>query len=55
MKVQNKEHLRARRRLWIRSKKVTREAAMKVFGAAVDRANALNCHVSIAVVDNGDI
>jgi glc operon protein GlcG len=26
---------------------------MKVLGAAVDRAHALNCHVSIAVVDDG--
>jgi glc operon protein GlcG len=37
----------------VASKKLTREGAMKVLGAAVDRAHALNCHVSIAVVDDG--
>ena len=37
----------------VASKKLTREGAMKVLGAAADRANALNCHVSIAVVDDG--
>ena len=37
----------------IPSRKLTREGAMKVLGAAVDRAQALNCHVSIAVVDDG--
>ena len=36
----------------IASKKLTREGAMKVLGAAVDRSHALNCHVSIAVVDD---
>jgi len=35
------------------SKKLTTEGAMKVLGAASDRAHALNCHVSIAVVDDG--
>ena len=37
----------------VASKKLTREGAMKVLVAAVDRAHALNCHVSIAVVDDG--
>src|SRR5262249_41861310 len=37
----------------IASKKLTREGAMKVLGAAVDRSHALDCHVSIAVVDDG--
>jgi glc operon protein GlcG len=37
----------------VASKKLTREGAMKVLGAAVDRAHALNGHVSIAVVDDG--
>jgi glc operon protein GlcG len=37
----------------VASKKLTREGAMKVLGSAIDRANALNCHVSIAVVDDG--
>ena len=37
----------------IPSRKLTREGAMKVLGAAVYRAQALNCHVSIAVVDDG--
>lgn len=37
----------------VASKKLTREGAMKVLGAAVDRAHALNSHVSIAVVDDG--
>ena len=37
----------------VTSKRLTREGAMKVLGAAVDRAHALNCHVSIAVVDDG--
>ena len=37
----------------IASKKLTREGAMKVLGAAVDGAHALDCHVSIAVVDDG--
>ncbi len=35
------------------SRKLTREGAMKVLGTAVDRAEALKCHVSIAVVDDG--
>ena len=35
------------------AKKLTREGAMKVLGAAADRAHAMNCHVSIAVVDDG--
>src|SRR5437899_11966467 len=35
----------------VASKKLTREGAMKVLGAAVDRSHALDCHVSIAVVD----
>jgi uncharacterized protein GlcG (DUF336 family) len=35
------------------SKKLTREGAMKVLGAAIDRAHALQSHVSIAVVDDG--
>ena len=35
------------------SRKLTREGAMKVLNTAVDRAHALNCHVSIAVVDDG--
>lgn len=34
-------------------KKLTREGAMKVLGAAIDRAHALESHVSIAVVDDG--
>lgn len=37
----------------IASRKLTREGAMKVLNAAVDRAHALQCHVSIAVVDDG--
>ena len=37
----------------IASKKLTREGAMKVLNAAIERAHALNCHVSIAVVDDG--
>jgi uncharacterized protein GlcG (DUF336 family) len=37
----------------IASRKLTRDGAMKVLNAAVDRAHALNCHVSIAVVDDG--
>src|SRR5215204_32934 len=37
----------------VASRKLTREGAMKVLGAAVERAQALNCHVSIAVVDDG--
>lgn len=37
----------------IASRKLTREGAMKVLNTAVDRAHALNCHVSIAVVDDG--
>ena len=37
----------------VAAKKMTREGAMKVLVAAVDRAQALNCHVSIAVVDDG--
>jgi glc operon protein GlcG len=37
----------------VASKKLTREGAMKVLGAAVDRAHALDCNVSIAVVDDG--
>ena len=37
----------------IPSRKLTREGAMKVLGAAVDRARALNCHVSIAVLGDG--
>ena len=37
----------------IPSRKLTREGAMKVLGAAVERAQALNCHVSIAAVDDG--
>ena len=38
----------------VASKKLTREGegAMKVLGAAVDRSDALDCHVSIAVVDD---
>ena len=36
----------------VTSKKLTREGAMKVLGAAVDRSDALDCHVSIAVVDD---
>ena len=35
------------------SKKLTREGAMRVLGAAIDRAHALQSHVSIAVVDDG--
>ena len=37
----------------VASKKLTREGAMKVLAAAVERAHALNSHVSIAVVDDG--
>ena len=37
----------------IASRKLTREGAMKVLNTAVDRAHALTCHVSIAVVDDG--
>lgn len=37
----------------VASKKLTREGAMKVFGAAIGRAHALESHVSIAVVDDG--
>src|ERR671925_1571371 len=37
----------------VASKKLTREGAMKVLGSAIDRAHALSCHVSIAVVDDG--
>jgi len=37
----------------IASRKLTREGAMKVLNTAVERAHALNCHVSIAVVDDG--
>lgn len=37
----------------IASRKLTREGAMKVLNTAVDRAHVLNCHVSIAVVDDG--
>ena len=37
----------------IASRKLTREGAMKVLNTAVERARALNCHVSIAVVDDG--
>ena len=36
----------------VTSKKLTREGAMKVLGAAVDRSDALDCPVSIAVVDD---
>ena len=36
----------------VASKKLTREGAMKVLDAAVDRSDALDCHVSIAVVDD---
>ena len=36
----------------VASKKLTREGAMKVLGAAVDRSHALDCDVSIAVVDD---
>ena len=35
------------------SRKLTREGAMKVHGAALEKARALNCAVSIAVVDDG--
>ncbi|HKX50964.1 MAG TPA: heme-binding protein [Candidatus Binatia bacterium] len=35
------------------SKKLTSEGAMRVLGAAIDRAHALQSHVSIAVVDDG--
>jgi uncharacterized protein GlcG (DUF336 family) len=35
----------------VTSKKLTREGAMKVVNAAVDRAHALGAHVSISVVD----
>ena len=35
------------------SKKLTREGAMRVLRAAIDRAHALQSHVSIAVVDDG--
>jgi len=37
----------------IASRKLTREGAMKVLNTAVEKAHALNCHVSIAVVDDG--
>src|SRR6266567_3170965 len=37
----------------VASRKLTREGAMKVLNAAVERAHALSCHVSIAVVDDG--
>ena len=37
----------------VASKKLTREGAMKVLSAAIDRAHALQSHVSIAVVDDG--
>jgi uncharacterized protein GlcG (DUF336 family) len=37
----------------VASRKLTREGAMKILGAAVDKAHALDCHVSIAVVDDG--
>src|SRR5574342_381765 len=37
----------------VASRKLTREGATKVLAAAVDRAHALHCHVSIAVVDDG--
>ena len=37
----------------ITSRKLTHEGAMKVLNSAVERAHALNCHVSIAVVDDG--
>ena len=37
----------------VASRKLTGEGAMKVLNAAVERAHALNCHVSIAVVDDG--
>ena len=37
----------------IASRKLTREGAMKVLGAAVERAQGLSCHVSIAIVDDG--
>jgi len=37
----------------VASKKLTREGARKGRGAAVARAKALDCHVSIAVVDDG--
>ena len=37
----------------VASKKLTREGAMKVLGAAVDKAHAMSAHVSIAVVDDG--
>jgi glc operon protein GlcG len=36
----------------VASRKLTREGAMKVLGAAVERAQALNSHVSIAIVDD---
>src|SRR5260370_15123591 len=35
------------------SRKLTRDGAMKVLNAAVDKAQALNSAVSIAVVDDG--
>ncbi len=35
------------------SRKLTREGAMKMLNAAVDKAQALNSAVSIAVVDDG--
>jgi uncharacterized protein GlcG (DUF336 family) len=35
------------------SRRLTREGAMKVLNAAVDKAQALNSAVSIAVVDDG--
>jgi glc operon protein GlcG len=37
----------------IPSRRLTREGAMKVLNAAVDKAQALNSAVSIAVVDDG--
>ena len=37
----------------VATRKLTRDGAMKVLNAAVERAHELNCHVSIAVVDDG--
>ena len=37
----------------VASKKLTREGAMKVLDAGINRAQSLGCHVSIAVVDDG--
>ena len=37
----------------VASRKLTREGAMKVLSAAVDRTEGLKCHVSIALVDDG--